>query len=127
MLGALNAFLPQGNYAGTFPDKQMPASKPVMAVVTAGLILVVYGGLGYLGLRLAMNFGFPKIWDENISLFQRLVIPSLMGVGVGLFFILVDTFFNRMHTFSALPPPPYIEIIRSALEYADGKAVDFYL
>ncbi len=127
ILGALNAFLPQGNYAGTIPDQQMPASKPVMAVVTAGLMLVVYGGLGYLGLRLAMNLGFPDIWDENVSIFQRLVIPALVGVGVGIFFILVDSFFKKLHAFGALPHPPFPTSVVASGVAGIGEEVFFRL
>ena len=40
-LGAANAFLPQGSFTTALADQQIPASRPVMALVTAGMMLVV--------------------------------------------------------------------------------------
>jgi len=61
VLGALNVFLPQGSFAATLPEQQLPASKPIMALATAGIMLIVYGGLGLLGLQLAQRLGFSAL------------------------------------------------------------------
>ncbi|RZN42941.1 MAG: hypothetical protein EFT35_01390 [Methanophagales archaeon ANME-1-THS] len=63
ILAAGNVFLPQA-----LPEQELPASKPVLALVNAALMLVLYGGLGLLGLKLAQKLGFPNLWDENVSL-----------------------------------------------------------
>jgi hypothetical protein len=59
-LGATNTFLPQGSL---LPEQPLPVSKPLMALLTAAMMLVVYGGLGFLGLRLSQKLSFPALWD----------------------------------------------------------------
>jgi hypothetical protein len=59
-LGATNTFLPQGSL---LPGQPLPVSKPLMALLTAAMMLVVYGSLGFLGLRLTQKFSFPALWD----------------------------------------------------------------
>jgi len=92
ILAAGNVFLPQA-----LPEQQLPASKPVLALVNVAIMLVLYGGLGLLGLKLAQTLGFPELWDERVSNAQRFVIPALIGVCLGLFFILADTILSQFN------------------------------
>ena len=84
-LGATNTFLPQGSL---LPEQPLLVSKPVMALLTAGMMLVVYGVLGFLGLRLSQKFSFPALWDPAVSNRQRFLIPAYVGLGTGAFCIL---------------------------------------
>lgn len=104
ILAAINVFLPQGIYS---PLQQLPAPKPVLALVNAATMLVVYGGLGFIGLRLSRRLGFAEIWDPKVSNRQRFLFPALTGVGIGVFFILADGIFSRFHTLGRLPHPPF--------------------
>ena len=98
VLGAVNVFLPQGSFARTLPEQQLPASKPVMALVTAAVMLIVYGGLGFLGLRLSQKLGFSALWDSDVSNRQRFLIPVFVGIGTGILFIVVDVLLRPLHT-----------------------------
>ena len=51
LLAAVNIFLPQGSI---LPLSELPAAKPVIALVNAAVVLILYGGLGYLGLKLSL-------------------------------------------------------------------------
>jgi len=126
-LGAANAFLPQGSFTATLPGQQLPVSKPVMAAVTAGMMLIVYGGLGFLGLQLSQKLGFSALWDAEVSNRQRFLIPACVGVGTGVFFIVADAFVKRLHTLGALPHPPFPTSIVASAVAGIGEEVIFRL
>jgi len=123
-LGATNTFLPQGSL---LPEQPLLVSKPVMALLTAGMMLVVYGGLGFLGLRLSQKFSFPALWDLAISNRQRFLIPAYVGLGTGVFCILVDVFLQRLHILGALPHPPFPTSIVTSAVAGIGEEVIFRL
>jgi hypothetical protein len=127
ILGAANAYLPQGTLSTTMPDAQMPASSATMALVTGMIMLVVYDGLGFLGLHLSQKLGFPEIWDAEISNRQRFLIPALLGVGVGVFLVFADMIFQRLHTLGALPHPPFPTSIVASASAGIGEEVIFRL
>lgn len=106
-LGALSLFLPQGTVVPTVSDSQLPASPPVMALAIAGIMIVIYGGLGFLGLLLARRLGFAPIWSSEATVQERLVLPAVIGAGIGLFFIVADAVFSRFHALGPLPHPPF--------------------
>ncbi|MDJ0756279.1 MAG: CPBP family glutamic-type intramembrane protease [Ardenticatenaceae bacterium] len=127
VLAALNVFLPQGDFLASLPDQQMPASKPVMALVTAGMMLVIYGGLGFIGLRLSQKLGFAGLWDLEVTNYQRFAVPAIIGGGIGVFFIVADVFFQRFHSFGALPHPPFPTSIVASATAGIGEEVIFRL
>jgi hypothetical protein len=65
ILTAINAFLFQGDFV--LPDQEIPIPKPIIALINAVTMLVLYGGLGFIGLKLSQKQGFPDIWDEKVS------------------------------------------------------------
>ena len=84
-------------------EKQMKVGKYIMQNVS--------------GLRLSQKFSFPALWDPAVSNRQRFLIPAYVGLGTGIFFILVDVFLKRYHTYGALPHPPFpTSIVTSAVE-----------
>lgn len=123
-LGAMNVFLPQGSFT---PAQQLPASKPVMALVTAGILLIVYGGLGFLGLQLSQKLGFPALWEPAVSNRQRFLIPAVVGVGLGFFFIVADAFLQRWHPLGPLPHPPFPTSLVASAVAGIGEEVIFRL
>ena len=68
ILSATGIFLPQGNL---LPSQELPASKPVMALAIFFIMLILYGGLGFLGLKLSEKLGFAGIWDSKVSNKER--------------------------------------------------------
>jgi membrane protease YdiL (CAAX protease family) len=50
VLAALSVFLPQDSFGMTMPAEQMPAALALVALANAGIVLVLYGGLGLIGL-----------------------------------------------------------------------------
>lgn len=70
ILSAFNVFLSQNYFLPVSPE-QLPASKSVLALANAAIMLILYGGLGFLGLKLSRKLGFADIWDPKVSNKQR--------------------------------------------------------
>lgn len=127
LLAALSIFLPQGQFTATLPEQELPASKPIVALATAGIMLVIYGGLGYLGLRLAQKVGFADLWDTEVTNHQRFVLPALAGVGMGIFFIAVDLLVRRLLPLNVLAHPPFPTSLVASATAGIGEEAIFRL
>ena len=124
ILAAINVFLPQGAF---LPSQTLPASKPVLALVNAAIMLILYGGLGFIGLKLSSKLGFIDIWDLKVSNKQRFLIPALVGGGIGIFFILADVIFSKFHTLGSIPHPPFPTSLVASATAGIGEEVIFRL
>jgi hypothetical protein len=124
LLAAVNIFLPQGSF---LPLSELPAAKPVIALVNAAVVLILYGGLGYLGLKLSLKLGFAEIWDPKVSNRDRFLAPALIGAGLGLVFILVDALFSRFHSLGPLPHPPFPASLAASAAAGIGEEIIFRL
>ncbi|MFC1619182.1 type II CAAX prenyl endopeptidase Rce1 family protein [Candidatus Neomarinimicrobiota bacterium] len=125
ILSAISIFLPA--YQGLMPTGELPASKPVLALANAAMALFLYGGLGYLGYFLSRKLGFADIWDSDVTHRQRLLFPALIGVGLGVFFIVADTLFSRFHTLGALPHPAFPLSLLASATAGIGEEILFRL
>jgi membrane protease YdiL (CAAX protease family) len=126
-LGAVSVFLPQASLLSTRPEPAFPAPKLVIAAVNAGIMLVVYGGLGFLGLRLARRLGFADLWSPAVTNQQRFTTPTLIGAATGVFFILVDTILSQFHSFGPLPHPPFPTSLVASAAAGIGEEIIFRL
>ncbi len=124
-LSALIIFLPQGNFLPMPQD--LPAPKPLLAFVNAGVVLVVYGVLGFIGLQLARRLDFADIWDKQVSNVQRFIIPTSVGLSTGAFFIVADAMFQGFHSLGSIPHPPFPTSIVASLSAGIGEEVIFRL
>jgi hypothetical protein len=122
-----NFFLPQASSGALAPAEPMPASPFIMALANAGIVLVLYGGLGVLGLLLARKLGLPEIWESTVSNRQRFLIPALVGLGLGGFFILVDLLFSSINGIGRLAHPPFSTAIVASISAGIGEEVIFRL
>ena len=127
ILAAINVFLPQGSFLPILPEQELPAPKPVLALVNAAIMLILYGGLGFLGLKLSQKLGFADIWDTKISKRQRFLIPALIGIGIGIFFILADAILSQFHTLGAFPHPPFPTSLATSAVAGIGEELIFRL
>jgi len=121
---AINVFLPQ---AVSQPMPEFQAPKPLLALGSIAIALIFYGGLGFLGLKLSQKIGFSEIWDPNVSNRQRFVIPALIGVGLGIFFIVSDVVMSPLHGMGRFPHPPFPSSILASIGAAIGEEIIFRL
>ncbi|HEC78962.1 MAG TPA: CPBP family intramembrane metalloprotease [candidate division WOR-3 bacterium] len=127
ILAAINIFLPQGSFLPILPEQELPAPKPVLALVNAVIMLVLYGGLGFLGLKLSQKLGFADIWDSKVSNKQRLLIPAFIGLGIGVFFIFADAILSQFHTLGPLPHPTFPTSLVASAVAGIGEELIFRL
>jgi Type II CAAX prenyl endopeptidase Rce1-like len=127
VMALLNFFLPQDSYGTLIPAEQTPASPVVMALANAGIVLVLYGGLGWLGLLLSRKLALPEIWDASVSSQQRFVIPALVGLGTAMFFILADLLFSPINGIGRLTHPPFPTSIVASISAGIGEEIMFRL
>lgn len=125
ILAAISVFLP--TFQGLLPTQELPASKSVLALANAGIMLFLYGGLGFLGLKLSQKIGFADLWDSKISNRQRFLIPALVGVGIGVFLILADVIFSQFHILGPLPHPEFPASLVASLTAGIGEELIFRL
>jgi hypothetical protein len=125
ILTAINAFMPQGDF--DLPDQESPIPKPVILMVNAAIMLVLYGGLGFIGLKISQKLAFADILDDRVSAKQRLLFPALLGVGIGLFFIVTDSLLSQFHPLGSLPHPPFPSSLLVSASAAIGEEIIFRL
>lgn len=127
VLSAVNLYLPQGEVGGMSTPEELPAPRPVMALASVVLVLVIYGGLGVLGRHLALKLGFPDLLDPTVSHRQRFGVPALWGIVIGLVFIALDAGFARLHGLGPLPHPPFPTSLVASLVAGIGEELIFRL
>lgn len=127
----LNAWLPQGSVIDAAMQAQaaQQAMPPrwQMALVYAGVALVLYGGLGAIGMALARRTGFADLWDPGVTNRQRFLVPALWGAALGLTFIVADSLFSRVNPFGGFPHPPFPTSLVASLNAAIGEEIIFRL
>ena len=124
-LAAVNIFLPQG--IPFLPDYQLPSAKFTVALANAFVVLIFYGVLGLVGVKLSQKVNFVEIWDSRVSNRQRFLIPSLVGMCIGVFFIIIDTIFSKLHNLGRLPHPSFPTSLVASLGAAIGEEAAFRL
>jgi membrane protease YdiL (CAAX protease family) len=124
ILAATNIFMPQG---ALVPIQELPISKPVFAFMVAAIMLIVYGGLGWLGMMLSQKIGFPDLWSTTVSVRQRLLIPALIGATIGVLFVLTDSIFSKFHTLGPIPHPPFPTSLVASASAGIGEELIFRL
>lgn len=124
ILAVINVFLP---YPQITSGAQLPAPKPILAIANAVIILVLYGGLGFIGLKLAQKIGFADIWNSGVSNTRRFLIPAVIGVFTGIFFIAADLIFSQFSSFGKFPHPPFPTSIVASAAAGIGEEVIFRL
>ena len=117
-------FLPMGTM---IPTQEISLSPLSRALLSSGIALVVYGGLGFLGLMLAQKLGFADIWDEKVSNRERFLIPGAIGAGCGVFLVLADLVFSRFHPLGPLPHPPFPASLVASAAAGIGEELIFRL
>ncbi len=118
-------FLPQGGALAGGPPASLPSWRQVIA--TAGLVLALYGLLGFLGLVLWRRLGFPEIWEPGVSARERFLLPGLAGAGLGFFLIGADLWFSRFNGIGRLPHPPFPASLVASLAAGIGEEMIFRL
>jgi hypothetical protein len=127
LVAAISVFLPQNSGGMTMDATQMPAPLPVIALVSGFAALIIYGGLGFLGLILSRKLELPEMWDAAISNRQRFLIPALVGFGVAIVIIIGDQIFAPINGIGHFPHPPFPTSITASIAAGIGEEIMFRL
>jgi hypothetical protein len=127
ILSAINVLLLQGVAGAATPPATMPAPLPIIALISAGIVLVLYGAIGLIGFFLARKIGLPELWDSHITNRQRFLIPALIGAAVGVVLIIGDLIFSPINGIGHFPHPPFPISIVAALAAGIGEETVFRL
>lgn len=124
VIAAAATFLPQGPETGI---PETAGQLPLMALMNGVMVLIVYGGLGYVGLRLTTKLGYPDLLDARVTTRQRFVNPCVVGLWLGLIFIVADNISSRFHQYGPLPHPPFPTSILASFSAGIGEEMVFRL
>jgi len=121
----ISVFLPQSSMISI--RQELPASKAVIALVNALIMLVLYGGLGYIGLKLSMKLGFAELWDKKVNNKQRFLYPAIYGIIAGFLLIIFDYIFSFFNGIGKLIHPPFPTSFFASITAGIGEEVIFRL
>jgi hypothetical protein len=127
LMAALGVFLPQASTGGMIPTGQLPAPLWVIVLANVGLAIVIYGGLGFIGLILSRKLDLPEIWDSAVSNRQRFLIPALIAAGIAIIWIVGDTLFAPLNGIGRFPHPPFPTSIVASIGAGIGEEILFRL
>jgi len=126
LLAGTFIFLPSSSFL-PLSEQTFPVPKWVMALGSFFLVLIIYGGLGLVGLLLTKKIGFPGLWDKKISNKQRFLIPGLLGAGIGLLFIIIDKLLGPLTSFGPFPHPAFPASLIASITAGIGEEIIFRL
>lgn len=109
------------------PSAILPAPIAIIALANAGIAIVLYGGLGLIGLVLSRKLDLADIWDRQIVNRQRILIPGIIGAVLGAFLIVMDILFSHFNGVGRLTHPPFPSSIFASLSASIGEEILFRL
>jgi len=107
----------------SMPD--MGVSNAVLGLANAGIVLVVYGILGWAGFWFARKLGLPGIFSEAGNWRRWFMIPLLLGLACGVFVIIGDLLFAPINGFGRLVHPTFPLSIFASLSAGIGEEIMF--
>lgn len=126
VLSALSVLLPVEAPAG-LPVQDLPAPRSVVALVTGLGILVIYGGLGQLGMLLWRKLGYPEVWDDKVTLRQRFLQPAWIGLVCGVVLVLQDLVFGMWSPIGRFSHPAFPLSLIASFTAGIGEEILFRL
>jgi hypothetical protein len=114
-------------YQSFMPPAELPAPPLVLALANAGIAIFLYGGLGFIGLKLAERLGFADIWESDVTNRQRFVVPALIGAICGVFLIITDLIFSPFNGIGRFVHPPFPSSMLASLSAGIGEEIIFRL
>ena len=128
LLTAANIYLPQGEM-GDLMKQTSPVTIPQwqLALGGAGMTLVMYGLLGFLGLVVSRKVGVPDIWSPDVDNRKRFLLPAIWGGVIGIVLIVGDYFFSKINGIGHFVHPPFPTSIVASISAGIGEELIFRL
>jgi membrane protease YdiL (CAAX protease family) len=107
----------------TMPEMELPPV--VFGLANAGIVLVVYGLLGFGGYWFAKKLGLPGIFREDGTWRSLFLIPLEIGIACGIALILGDILFAPFNGFGRFLHPGFPASIFASLSAGIGEEIAF--
>lgn len=121
VLGLADEMAAAGPATASTPD----VPRWVLGLANAGLILAVYGSLGSLGLRLSSRIGLAGVFREDASRRELFLNPMLIGVLIGIFFIIGDRAFSSAAGWEGFSHPTFPSSLIASATAGIGEEILF--
>ena len=107
------------------PMPDMGVSNAVLGLANAGIVLVVYGILGWVGIWFARRLGLPGVYSEDGNWRRWFYFPLLFGLLCGVILILGDVMLAPINGFGRFPHPTFPVSIFASLSAGIGEEMMF--
>jgi len=107
------------------PMPKMPVSNAVLGLANAGIVLVVYGLLGWIGFWFARKLELPGIFSEDGNWRRWFLIPLLLGLVCGVMVVIGDVLFAPINGFGRMVHPQFPLSIFASLSAGIGEEMLF--
>ena len=107
------------------PMPDMGLSNIVVGLANAGIVLVVYGLLGFVGYWFARKLGLPGIFSEDGNWKRWFIIPLLLGLVCGVALIIGDLLFAPINNFGRFVHPGFPVSIFASISAGIGEEIAF--
>jgi hypothetical protein len=107
------------------PMPKMPVSNAVLGLANAGIVLVVYGLLGWIGFWFARKLALPGIFSEDGNWQRWFLIPLLLGLACGVMVVIGDVLFAPINGFGRMVHPQFPLSIFASLSAGIGEEILF--
>ena len=124
---AIVSMLPMGIEIKGMEDMKLPASPWVIALANFFIMIIVYGGLGLIGIFLGKKTIIPDLWNEAINNKQRFIIPFIVGFVCGFLMIATDQLFFHFTGLDKIPHPIFPASIFASITAGIGEEIVFRL
>jgi membrane protease YdiL (CAAX protease family) len=118
-------FLDKVTASAGVPMPKLPASNFVLGLANAGIVIVLYGILGWAGIWFAHKLGLPGVFSEDGNWQRWFIIPMLLGLLCGVILILGDQVFAPINGFGHFPHPTFPVSILASLSAGIGEEMLF--
>ena len=97
----------------TTPAMDIPAWQ--LGLANAGIVIIVYGLLGLAGMWFARKLEIPTMYREEAGWSAWVLRPALLGLGIGIIFVIVDQLFALATAATGFAHPTFpLSLIASA-------------
>ena len=118
-------FVEQMAVSTGMPMPEMPVSNSVMGLASAGIYIVLYGLLGWVGVWFARKVGLPGVFSEDGNWQRWFVLPLVLGLVCGVALVLGDMFFAPINGFGPFVHPPFPLSILASVTAGIGEEILF--
>lgn len=107
------------------PLPDLGVSNAVVGLANAGIVLVLYGLLGFAGCWFAKKISLPGIYREDGNWRLWLLRPFILGAFCGLALIIGDLAFAPINAMGPLPHPPFPVSVLASISAGIGEEILF--